>query len=451
MTKNKARKRATRARSAESGISHTAAHFTDPRGAGDPAILERMRLTGASPELAARMVNDARAYYAQHFTAEDNSWDARRAWQAAEAVEAWEQRRAGRLVRWWKVYVDIWAAAVDENEAADRLTYYQRQLYHYVPGIDCPAWDLSLAAPQPIAERDEVCEVAAADLLAEQRAALVADYSRAAWAFRDKPRALYGARETAHIDDYVSALKLAALRREVGITARQDERLRQARGPLPADPSLRFWRAQRYTDVLAGPDEGSARARGEQLAATVVDYLGRPVGRLAAVEPEDGFVSATDGHWVHPAEDAYWKTRDALWEDYDRYTQTSDHDRALAEVFTRAATQLHDSWKRDRRETAEFEAGLHTQPDGRRTQSTPMDFALVEQETRQLVRTEGMTVAQMRALADEDDYMADRVYGKVVQNADDAKRIERVAHRATILRALADQADPTVTRTTDIR
>ena len=39
MTANRARKRANRARAAADGPSYTAAHYTDARGAGNPAIL----------------------------------------------------------------------------------------------------------------------------------------------------------------------------------------------------------------------------------------------------------------------------------------------------------------------------------------------------------------------------------------------------------------------------
>ncbi|WP_280216663.1 hypothetical protein [Nocardia neocaledoniensis] len=429
MTANRARKRANRARAAHEGGSYTAAHYSDPRGAGNPAIQERMRLTGATPEVAARMIRDARARV-QTIATDDWSFEARRARQAAEAVEKWEQRRAGRPVRFWTVYVDIWAAAIDEADARIRLDYYLRALYHYAPGIACQAWDLSLAKPTPLADHGTVAEVPDADLTAEQRGRLIADYPPAAWALRDQPSRLYGARETAHILNYVAALERAATRLESAITGPDG-----ALQVVPADTPLRIWRAQRSTNVLAGPDEASARRRGEQLAATVVDRSGRSVGELVAVEPDDGFVSATDGYWVHPAEHIYGKEAEALWADYDAYELADDHATLQAAALRRGAQELAAAWDTARGENARYEAKLHIQPDGTRTLSTPAEFAAVERQAA--IRAESLTESQLRELADQDDYMASRVYGKAVDTDDDAKRIEQLHHRATVLRALA--------------
>ncbi|MFI1236730.1 hypothetical protein [Nocardia salmonicida] len=108
-----------------------------------------------------------------------------------------------------------------------------------------------------------------------------------------------------------------------------------------------------------------------------------------------------------------------------------------AETLWRAAQDLRASWNTARTENARFEAAQHTQPDGSRTLSTPAEFAAVERGAA--LRAEGLTAEQLRALADEDDYMASSVYGKAVETDDDAKRVERLHHRASVLRALAGQ------------
>ncbi|MFF2088583.1 hypothetical protein ACFVVM_32770 [Nocardia sp. NPDC058176] len=426
MTANRARKRANKARAAQQGGSYTAAHYSDDRGAGDPAILERMRLTGATPELAARMIDDARAR-SRNLADDDRSREADQVREAAAAVEEWEARRAGRLVRYWTVYVEARAAATDADEACERLAFFLRELYHHVPGIGCAAVEV----PNPAPGRAYVAEVDADELSPQQRADLIADYPPAAWALRDQPDRPFGARETAHVHAYAAALERAAITLESG-TDDPDPLLQV----LPADTALRFWRALRSTAVLAGPDEASARRRGEQLAATVVDRRGRGVGKLVAVEPDDGFVSAIDERWVHPAEEIYWQEVEELWADYN-LDQAVDHPTLQAATLRRAAEEVLTGWNAARTEYAHHEAKLHTQPDGSRTLSTPAEFARVAHQAA--LKAELLTAEQLRELAAEDDYMASRVYGKTVETDEDAKRVERLHHRATVLRDLADK------------
>ena len=84
-------------------------------------------------------------------------------------------------------------------------------------------------------------------------------------------------------------------------------------------------------------------------------------------------------------------------------------------------------------EHAEFEARLHTQPDGSRTLSTPAELAAEAAAAR--AEYSEASVSELRAAADTADYMADRVYGRSVETDRDLKRIERTRHRAKILRA----------------
>lgn len=434
-----ARKRATRARAAAEGGSYTRAHFTDPAGAGSVAVLERMRLSKVGPELAARMLDDARARAAR-LAEDDTSREADRIRQAAVEIEHWEQHRAGRPVRLWAVYVDVYAAAVDEDEARRRLTSYQRGLFHYAPGIPAPAWPLYLAEPEPLTdERDvEVLEVPADELAGQQREQLVADYPPHAWQLPPRqPDELYGKHDQAHLDDFLAAMRLAHTRLTSGIDSAMASALLAVRGTLPGDAPLRFFRCQRRTQVLAGPDEASARARGEQLAATVVDHLGRPAGRLAAVEAEDGFASAVDGHWVHPAEDSYGETVDGLWADYDAYQECGDHQAAQAETMRRGAELVRGLWDSHRAELRDYQHKLHIQPDGRRTLSTPAEFAAVEQQVVTDATEKQLTATELTRLADEAEYLADRVYGKAVDTDGDVRLIERTHHRAVVLRRLA--------------
>ena len=439
MTRNRARKAATRIRAAEAGMSYTEAHFADPHRDLPATVRDKMALTGASAEVAARMAHDARQH-AQRFAADDHSDAARQARMQALSLQAWEDRCAGRQLRFWEVYVDVFTAALDDAEADDRLALHQRALYHYSPGIPSYTWTLTESAPEPLAEEDvDVIEVPAANLTAQQRADLIADYPPAAWRLREHPRTPFGVRERTHLDDYVSALHLASTRWAVGLSADQEKEARESRGELPADTPLRFYRARRRTTVLAGPDEESARRRGEQLAATVVDHLGRPAGRLAHVEPDDGFACPVDGHWVHPADHAYWPALEALLTDHETYEATTDHHHAMAVTLNRASRQVLATWNKHSQHCATWEAKRHTQPDGTRTLSTPDELAGVEEETTAWAA--GRTAAQLRSEAEHDDHTAMESSVEALHDDDEAKRVERLRHRATVLRRHADRLD----------
>ena len=364
-------------------------------------------------------------------------WAADRARSDARAVEDWERCRAGRLVPLWTVYVDAWAAALDDTEAADRLLYSQRTLYHCAPGVPVDSWDLKLAYPEPLADKFgiQVLEVPAGELDAAHRIQLIADYPPAGWALRHQPHRLHGPREHAHLADYHTALTHAVDRLLAG---QHRDKFQREREVLPPDTPLRFYRAQRHTQVLAGPEVLAARERGEQLAATMVDYLGRPVGRLAEVELDDGYVSA-DRHWVHPAEGMDYETVHGLWADYEAYQGTTDHAQAQARALTRGAARLHDLLTGAGHDGAEFEAKLNTQPGGQRTLSSLAEFALVEQATIAEDSGRHWTPMQLREEADRADYLARRVYGKVVETDDAVKRIECLHHRAAVLRDHAER------------
>lgn len=50
----------------------------------------------------------------------------------------------------------------------------------------------------------------------------------------------------------------------------------------------------------------------------------------------------------------------------------------------------------------------------------------------------GKTPAELRQLAEEADYLAERVYGKSVQDDAEFKRVERFRQRAKVFRQFAD-------------
>jgi hypothetical protein len=104
-------------------------------------------------------------------------------------------------------------------------------------------------------------------------------------------------------------------------------------------------------------------------------------------------------------------------------------------VLEDARTWLSDTYRASAREHQVFEARLHTQPDGARTLSTPAELARVATAAR--ARHRGKSPAELRQAAELADYMADRVYGRAVENDEDFKRIEHARHEARTLRELA--------------
>lgn len=79
-------------------------------------------------------------------------------------------------------------------------------------------------------------------------------------------------------------------------------------------------------------------------------------------------------------------------------------------------------------------------PDGPRSLSTPAELARAA-----AARCEhaGKTSAQLLALVDDYDYLADRVYGKVADNDQDVKRIEQTTAQAAALRQFAIELQTT--------
>lgn len=75
--------------------------------------------------------------------------------------------------------------------------------------------------------------------------------------------------------------------------------------------------------------------------------------------------------------------------------------------------------------------------DGTRTYTSPGMMRMATANAR--TEAKGKTSAELRAMAEHADYMATRVYGKVVDTDDDVRRIETTKHQAKVWAALADE------------
>ncbi|MEV0734282.1 hypothetical protein [Polymorphospora sp. NPDC050346] len=407
------RKRAARTLATSEGIPYTAA----------------LRRLGGQPTppipveaLAAADVDPAAGY-----AADDWSYQARSARQAANALRYWEQRRAGRPVRLWQAEIEVRCAATGEDEAWWRIALgYMRYPLHRVAGVQTHTVSLSDDADQT----HDVAPVPDTDVDPAERRRLEADYPRRPmpWPVRPAP---YGPEKSFDITDYAAALRRGAAR----AAGRTPTDLPDP-APLPAGTRLGIWRAVHQAEFLAGHDIADARRRAAELAATIVDTDGRPLGRVVDLKPDDGFRSATSGEWIHPA---CWPSTDPaqeLWDDHDAAGQPAA---SLARILADEADRLARSWAQSEAEHHALEARLHTQPDGTRTLSAPAELERAALAAR--FRHGGKTPAELRAEADHYDYMADRVYGKAVHDDDDIKRVEEAAAMAKTLRQLADERD----------
>jgi hypothetical protein len=373
------------------------------------------------PEQAiAALAADPAAGYA----ADDWSWEARSAREEAEKLAYWHHRRAGRQVRLWEADIEVRCAAVDELEAWWRLALgYLRTPIYRVPnmaGLCCFAQELH-HEPDYDGHRD-VALVAVDELAAGEWEHLVDDYPRrpvpwpAQWSSR-------GAEKTFDIGDYAASLRRAAAR-----TAGHPVDT-PARPALPTELTgqLRAWRAVHTAEFLSGVTIDDARERAAQLAATIVDVHGRQLGRVLDVRPDDGMPGKNG--WLHPVT---WSgsihTSELLFDDYEA-TDTP------AVLLATEADRLEQQWRASIAEADAYDARLHTQPDGTRTLSTPDEIAAV---TRQVTaRWRDKPIEEIRQRAEHWQYMADRVYSKVVNDDDDLKRIEQADAMAKTLTAIA--------------
>ncbi len=430
MTQNKDRKAKIRARMAQSGEPYTeAARHVDAR---EPS----------AAELAGRGVADAEARAAAYADG-DHSWEAHQARLDLDGVEWWETRRRGRPVRLWEAVIETRTSALDLDDAIDRLGIDVRRPVHRA--VDSDGDNALLVQPWDIGDKEgtagpyhrELREIDPARLSAVERRHLLLDYPAAA-AHLTADRGPYSPLQDAYVSDYVASL-LHGRRRLLGrLSAGQEAEIeRQREAVLSAGISLTFWRCHHMVLFLAGPDLASARARAAELAATVVDYAGRPVGRVVSVRPDDGFASAVDGLWCHPADQGGFTTS-ALFNDFDLAERTTGDAAVIADLLQAAARALNADYAREHAEYADYEARLHTQSDGSRTLSTPAALASVADQVRERYRDS--SPAELLEEAAAADYLADRVYSKASETDWDVKRIERTRHKAKILRGMAGEA-----------
>lgn len=419
MSHSKARREAL-ARQAETGEPYARAH----RIARD---------TAASPspaELAERGVADARARLAS-FAGDDWSMEARAAQRDLYAVEEWEDGCDGRQVRLWDVVIEVRTSAVDEDDARSRLGSYLRWPLHRAGssnGLLSGEESTSEDAPGECLAR-----IDGSRLTTAERRLLTLDYAPAALGVPGGP---FSERNDAHVQDYLESLGRGHRRLLGHFPAGREAELDRDRGLLLDGADLTFWRARRYAWFLAGPGIESARERAAELASTIVDYAGRPAGRIVSITPDDGFKSAVDGLWCHPATQV---PVTELFDDYDLAEHSTGHPSAVAALLVFGRAALDASYHRDAREIAEHEARLHLQPDGARTLSTAAELSAVAAACRK--EYAGKDPAVLRQKADEADYMANRVYGKAVDSDQDCKRIEYAEHEAKTLRAMADETE----------
>lgn len=350
-------------------------------------------------------VADARQR-ARRYAAEDLSAEAHLARQEAAEVEAWEERRRGRAVRLWTAELDVRIAALDAEDARCRLAGHLRHPYHRIgdtPGLYTVDQPVALPGAPPLEEWERL----------EQ------DYPRGALAHLGD-REPYGAFERAHVDDYARAL--VAGRERLLAAPRAAEPT--ARDPIPRHVGLTRWQCSQRVLFLAGPLETDARTRAGELAATIVDHVGKPLARVAGLEPDDGFPSALDGHWVHPADSVGPFAAVALWDDYDLAEHDDGDPAALAAVLGKAAEQVLDTFAR--------EARLQAAPAPPGACTTPLERAA--EQARHAAA--GKSADELRRLADDADYLADRLDD--TGSWENVERGEQLRRQASVYRELAD-------------
>ncbi|PXY19430.1 hypothetical protein [Prauserella muralis] len=373
---------------------------------------------------------------ARRFAAHDHSTEADRARQELAEVEAWEKRRRGRAVRLWVAYVEVRVAALDAADAHVRLAGYLRHPYHRIgdtPGL------YVLGGPEP-----------AADVSEQDWERLRRDYPATALSHRGD-REPYGPFERAHVAAYADALsrchhalacgkrphdpQATSVRRvdnaspttgRARLLAPPGERVEPAlaaRGPFPGEDALACWRSVHRVHFLSHPVEAAARGRARELAATIVDGSGAPLGRIVRLEPEDGH-PGEGGHWVHPAEAVGPLAAGALWDDYDAAEHDTGAPAALAGVLGRAAAQVRDTFARDAR--------LHAAPE-----PPPGAWLSAAERAAEEARREaaGRSPDEVRRLADDADYLADRLDG--TGTGDDRDRAEQLRRKAAAYREAA--------------
>ncbi|MFI5752457.1 hypothetical protein ACIBBE_42925 [Streptomyces sp. NPDC051644] len=420
----------------------------------------RRESAGLSPaDLNALGVADAKKHADSFADKDDWDWDTRRARQEWREVQWWEQMRAGREIRIWNAVIETRAAALDADDAWHRLSLYLRSPIHR--GGDEPllhmTWEID--SPVPVEERRrELAPIDPGDLTEDERWRLEADYPRRVFPHIATRGVHYGAWEQAHVADYCETLAWAARMIEQGRGLTEDDLQRWSaeldaeRGPLPDDVKPTYWRAHFRVEFLAGYASSSARERAEELAATVVDYAGRPIGHVVdgSVEPEDGFRNAIDGRWMHPAASGIGElSRRALWKDYAEVEARAAAGEpvgsrpVLRDMYRLAAEQLRETFARSTGEYTAHEAKLHTQPDGARTYTAPGTMRIITANARQ--EAAGRTPAELRKMAEDADHMARRVYGKVVETDEDVRRIEATEQRAKVWAKLADDIEAVTT------
>lgn len=169
-------------------------------------------------------------------------------------------------IRQWTVTLEIRTAANDVSEACLRLAL--RHPYHGTG--DTPV----LYTAGPVTPYPSVLTV-------DERCHLELDYPRGVLPhLHDRgPR---GPFERAHVADYVQSLQLAH-QRAVDPVDPSVERRFAIRRRLRQEVRLEVWRMRYRVRFLAGRDGASARARASELAATVVDYAGRPLAKVAGL------------------------------------------------------------------------------------------------------------------------------------------------------------------------
>ncbi|WP_199433238.1 hypothetical protein [Qaidamihabitans albus] len=172
-------------------------------------------------------------------------------------------------VRLWSAALDVRVTALDAGDACFRLAL--RHPYHRLGDV-------------PELYRAESIGPYAGELTPDERCLLELDYPRGVLPHADD-RAPHGRFEQAHVADYVQALLLAHERLLDPPDERAGRRL-AARRALRPEVRLHVWRVRYRALLLAGADRASARARAGELAATIVDYAGRPLARVVHVRPE---------------------------------------------------------------------------------------------------------------------------------------------------------------------
>jgi hypothetical protein len=340
-------------------------------------------------------------------------------------------------VRLWEADIEVRCVAVNEDEAWWRLALgYLRTPVYRVPdmgGLCCHTTELH-HGPEHDGYR-EVALVTVDELAKGEWERLVDDYPRRPMPWPET-WAPGGPEKTFDIDDYAASLRRAATR-AAGQPA--DEPADEPTRPtLEADlpQRLQVWRAVHCAGFLAGVTIDDARTRAAELAATIVDTRGRKLARVVDVRPDDG-MTGRDGVWLHPVTfgGSIESTR-LLWDDYEAADTPAA---APAALLTTEADRLQAQWRAEHAEASAYEARLHTQPDGTRTLSTPAELTEVAEQIT--ARYRNKPADDIRQRAEHWRYMADRVYGKVVNGDEDVKRIEQADAMAKALARLAEQRE----------